>query len=346
MAQKPVMNKPLRVAVFSTQNHDLVYLGTAAKEDDIEWCWFEESLTVETAALAQGCDAVCCFVLDDLHEAVLTQLKACGIGCICLRSAGFDNLDIAAGHRLGMSMARAPAYSPSAVAEHAVTLLLTLIRKPCLARARLPNGDGRLEGLLGFDLNGKTVGVVGTGKIGHRFATIMLGFGCRVLAFDLYPNAALIEQGVIYTDLNTLLMQSDVVSLHCPLCAQTRHLLNDETLGLMKKTAILINTARGGLVDTQALLSCLQQRKLAGAGLDVVEQEQTLFFADHRQQGVVSPIIAHLLALPNVLITPHQAFFTHEALSNIAQATVDNLLGWQNALIPETNRLDENAACS
>lgn len=329
----------MQVAVFSTQAFERPYLQTAAQGSDIHWRWLNERLTPQTAPLAAGCQAVAAFVLDDLGEPSLSALQAQGVKLVCLRAAGFNNLNVSAGHQLGMAMARAAAYSPSAVAEHAVTLLLTLVRKPCLAQARLPGGDGRLDGLLGFDLNGKTVGVIGTGRIGSRFARILHAFGAQVVAHDLVSNPELVALGIRYTSLEALLADSDVVSLHCPLCDDTQRLLNRTQLQRMKPGALLINTARGGLVDTAALIDLLRSGHLGGAGLDVVEGEQSLFFADHRDQGVTDAQIAQLLALPNVIMTPHQAFFTHEAITNIAQATVANLTGWQQGDIPLPNRL-------
>lgn len=329
----------MNVAVFSTQEFDQVYLTQADQQSAISWRWLNESLTPETAHLAQGCEAVCAFVLDDLHEPTLNALNQLGVQLIVLRSAGFNNLDVAAAHQLGLTVARAAAYSPNAVAEHAVTLLLTLIRKPCVAQARLKQADGRLNGLLGFDLKGKTIGVIGTGRIGSQFTQIMLAFGCRILANDVIENASLIQAGVQYTNIENLLAQSDVVSLHCPLSNDTRQLLDRQRLAQMKPGALLINTARGGLVDTEAMISCLESGQLSGVGLDVVAGEESLFFSDHGHEGIINTAIAQLVNMPNVIMTPHQAFFTHEALTNIAQATLANLQGWKTGTIPESNRL-------
>lgn len=333
------MQSKMRVAVFSAQSFEKPYLLTSSESTGIEYEWIERPLTMETVHLARGCEAVAAFVLDDLSESVLSALKSDGVGLVCLRAAGFNNLDVHAGHRLGMAMARAAAYSPNAVAEHAVTLLLSVIRKPCVASARLKTGDGRLDGLLGFDLQGKTVGVVGTGRIGSQFARIMRAFGCHVLAYDVVESVACLADQIVYTDLDSLLAKSDIVSLHCLLCEETRQLLDAQRLQQMKRGSILINTARGDLVDTQALIQLLTTGHLAGAGLDVVEHEASLFFADHRAQGVSDSLLSQLLSLPNVMVTPHQAFFTVEALMNIAQATVSNILGWREGEIPFVNRL-------
>lgn len=329
----------MHVAVFSTKSFDKEYLTAAAKDTNINWRWLSESLTSQTLHLATGCDAICAFVLDKLDAQTLHEIAQQGIQLVCLRAAGFNNLDVNAGHQLGLTMARVASYSPNAVAEHAVTLLLSLARKPCISHANLRLGDGRLDEIVGFNLQKKTIGVIGTGRIGEQFARIMRAFGCHILAHDITPNQSLIDIGIDYTDLEPLLRNSDIVSLHCPLSPETHHLLNRERLQLMKSGALLINTARGGLVETEAMIDLLKNHHLGGAGLDVIEEEESLFFSDHRADGISNQNIATLLALPSVMMTPHQAFLTKEALTNIAQETIANLLGWQNGNIPTINRL-------
>lgn len=278
-----------------------------------------------TVNLTKGYDAVCVFVNDRLNAEVIAALKQNDVKLIALRCAGFNNVDLEAAKQHGIKVVRVPAYSPHAVAEHAVALILTLNRKTHKAYNRVREGNFSLERLTGFDLYGKTVGAIGTGKIGQVFCNIMLGFGCRVLAFDLMEDKELASKGVEYLPLMDLLQQSDVISLHCPLNDQTRHIINKETIPMMKEGAMLINTSRGGLIDTVDVIEGLKSGRIGYVGLDVYEQEEKLFFKDLSENIIQDDLIMRLLSFPNVLITSHQGFFTEEALVQIAQTTLDNI---------------------
>lgn len=314
----------MRITVFSTQAHDRQFLQQANADGRHALVFVEARLEAASAALAAGSQAVCAFVNDRLDAATLGALHAQGIRLVLLRCAGFNQVDLAAAAALGMVVGRVPEYSPHAVAEHAVALLLTLNRKIHRAHARVREGNFSLDGLLGFDLHGSTVGVVGTGKIGGCFARIMAAFGCRVLAFDPAPDAGLAACGVRYVALADLLGESDIVSLHCPLNPATQHLINARTLGLMKPGALLVNTSRGGVVDTKALITALKRRQLGGLALDVYEEEADLFFRDLSADVMQDDVFARLLTFPNVLITGHQGFFTVQALTAIATTTLGN----------------------
>lgn len=314
----------MRVAVFSTKPYDRQFLTQANEGHGHELVFFESRLGVATAPLAGGCQAVCAFVNDDLSRPVLEALAAGGTRLIALRSAGFNHVDLEAADRLGLTVARVPAYSPHAVAEHAVALILTLNRKTNRAHNRVREGNFSLEGLLGFDLHGKTVGVVGTGKIGRVFARIMWGFGCRVIASDPYPSEEA-RQWADYVELDTLLAQSDVIALHLPLTPDTYHLIDRAAVSKMRRGVMLINTSRGALVDTQAVIDGLKSGQIGYLGLDVYEEEEELFFQDLSDQVIQDDVLMRLLTFPNVVITGHQAFFTREAMTNIAEATVGNL---------------------
>eukprot|EP01026_Neomeris_dumetosa_P034795 TRINITY_DN2787_c0_g1_i5.p1 TRINITY_DN2787_c0_g1~~TRINITY_DN2787_c0_g1_i5.p1 ORF type:complete len:399 (+),score=45.85 TRINITY_DN2787_c0_g1_i5:124-1320(+) len=293
--------------------------------------FIEHRLDHDSARLAAGSGAVIIFVNDDAGENTLQVLKEGGVKLIAFRCAGFDRLDQEKAAQLGIRIARVPIYSPTSVAEHAVALLLAVNRNICNAVNRVMGGNFTLSGLTGFELHGKTVGVIGTGAIGANFCKIMLGFGCKVVAFDLYPKDELIALGVQYVEKDELYRQSDVVSLHCPLNKHTYNLINSESLEAMKTNAILINVSRGGLVDTDALIEALKLGKIGGAGLDVYEQEHTLFFQDRSVLNRVDRMkvfdfkFAQLRSLPNVVVTPHSAFLTEEALDNIATTTIQNI---------------------
>ncbi|WP_019594558.1 2-hydroxyacid dehydrogenase [Thioalkalivibrio sp. ALM2T] len=315
----------MQVAVFSTQQHDRECLVPALEAAGMTPRLFTERLTAETAHQAAGARAVCVFTNDDLHGPVLDALASHGIQVIALRCSGYDNLDVEHAQRLGIRVARVPAYSPNAIAEHAVALLMTLNRKTHRAWDRTRRGDFRLDHLTGFDLVGRTVGVVGTGRIGQAFARIMLGFGCRVLAHDPYPNADLQAAGVTYLELEPLLEASQVVSLSCPMTRDNHHLINAERLALLPHGAVLINTARGALVDTDAAEAALESGQLGGFALDVYEDEAGLFFRDWSLSGLPDRRLARLMQRDDVLVTGHQAFLTREALGNIADTTVANL---------------------
>lgn len=315
----------MKVMVFGAKAYDKQYFVQENDRFGHELVFQEAHLDASTATLASGFDAVCAFVNDRLDEACLASLAQGGVHAVALRCAGFNNVDLAAAERLGLHVVRVPEYSPHGVAEHAVALILALNRKIPKAYSRVRESNFLLEGLLGFNLNAKTVGVVGTGKIGAVFCSIMRGFGCRVLAYDLYENPSCVQAGVTYVGLETLLAEADIISLHCPLTPQTYHLINDDALTAMKNGVMLINTSRGALIDTVAAIQHLKSGQIGYLGLDVYEEESDLFFEDVSDKILEDDIFARLLTFPNVLITGHQAFFTHEALQNIAQTTLENL---------------------
>ncbi len=313
----------MKIAFFSTQPYDREYFERY--NDQHEIIFFEARLNEQTVKLATGCEAICAFVNDRLDAGIITALKDIGIKIIAQRCAGFNNVDIAAAHENGITVVRVPAYSPHAVAEHALALLMTLNRKTHKAYNRVREGNFSLDRLTGFDLYGKTVGIVGTGKIGQCFARIMQGLGCNVLAFDIIANKEMESLGVQYLPLLELLQQSDIISLHCPLTEQTKHLINEDTLRSMKDGAMLINTSRGALIDTKAVINSLKNGKLGYLGIDVYELEEKLFFHDLSESVITDDMLVRLLGFPNVLITSHQGFLTEEALTQIAQITLQNI---------------------
>ncbi|SDK26883.1 D-lactate dehydrogenase [Pseudomonas delhiensis] len=319
----------MRIILFSSQNHDRDSFLAANPGHGFELHFQQSPLRPDTVALAMGFEVVCPFVNDDLSRPVLEHLAAGGTRLIALRSAGYNHVDLAAAHALGLTVVRVPAYSPHAVAEHAVGLVLALCRHLHRAYNRTREGDFSLHGLTGFDLHGKTVGVVGSGQIGQVFAQIMRGFGCRILAYDPYPNPAIEALGGRFVGLDQLLAESDVISLHCPLNDATRHLVNADSLQRMKRGAMLINTGRGALVDTPALIEALKSGQLGYLGLDVYEEEAEIFFADRSDLPLQDDVLARLLTFPNVIITAHQAFLTREALAAIAGTTLDNIAAWR-----------------
>ncbi|MBI5423688.1 MAG: 2-hydroxyacid dehydrogenase [Opitutae bacterium] len=317
---------PLTVAFFDTKSYDREYFAQATDAGEIELRFLEHRLTESTASTAQGANAVCCFVNDRLDRALLTHLKNFGVRHVALRCAGFNNVDLAAAKELGLAVTRVPAYSPHAVAEHTIALLLTLNRKIHRAHNRVREQNFSLAGLVGFDLHGKTAGVVGTGKIGRIVAEILRGFGMRVLACDPFPDAVWAAQHrVSYVSKVELFAQSDVISLHSPLTPETHHLVNEPTLAAMKRGAFIVNTSRGKLIDTAALIDGLKSGRVGGVALDVYEEEEGVFFEDHSDRVLADDELARLLTFPNVLITAHQAFLTREALGEIARVTVENL---------------------
>jgi D-lactate dehydrogenase len=315
----------VQLAVFSSKPYDRQFIETANGPHAFALTFFEPRLTIETVGLAQGFETVCVFVNDRLDAAVLERLHAGGTRIIALRCAGFNNVDLPTVERLGMKVVRVPAYSPHAVAEHTVGLILTLNRKIHRAYSRVREGNFSLQGLLGFDLYGRTVGVVGTGQIGAVVAQIMLGFGCRVLAFDPFPNADLLARKVEYVALDRLLAESDIVTLNCPLTAQTRHLVNADSIERMKQGVMIVNTSRGAVVDTPAVIEGLKSGRIGYLGLDVYEEEANYFFEDKSDDVLADDVLARLLTFPNVVVTGHQAFFTHEALTSIAETTLQNI---------------------
>jgi len=316
----------VKIAFFDTHRFERSAFEAANQRYGHEIDFLEPRLTPETAALARDHSAVCSFVSDTLDQRALEQLKAGGTRLIALRSAGYNHVDLIAAERLGLPVVRVPEYSPYAVAEHAVALVLALNRKIHRAHARVREGNFSLEGLVGFDLHGKTVGIVGTGRIGKVAARIFRGFGCDVLAYDLAPDPAFAgETGVRYSELAALYRAADIISLHVPLTPVTHHLVNAEALALMKPGAMLINTGRGALIDSRALIAALKSGRLGAAGLDVYEEEEGIFFHDLSDLVLQDDVLARLLTFPNVLVTSHQAFLTKEALANIATVTLENV---------------------
>ncbi|MCF3972132.1 2-hydroxyacid dehydrogenase [Paracoccus salsus] len=314
----------MRIAVFSTKPYDATYLGRAAAgEHDI--VFFEARLSPESAWLADGCQAVCAFVNDDLGAQVIFVLADLGVTLIALRSAGFNHVDLAAAEKAGIRVARVPAYSPHAVAEHTVAMLLTLNRKTHRAYNRVREGNFALDGLLGFDLHGKAVGIVGTGQIGEVVARILNGFGCTLIAHDPVENPACVALGARYVGLDQLFAASDVITLQCPLTPATHHMIDAAAIERMKPGVMLINTSRGAVVDTRALIQGLKSGAVGSVALDVYEEEADLFFQDLSGSFIPDDLFARLLTFPNVLITGHQGFFTHEALTAIAETTIANV---------------------
>ena len=317
----------MQVAVFSTKAYDREFLTRANQQagSPHQFIFHEAQLNAHTALLAQGCGAVCCFVNDHVDAASLEQLANLGVKLIALRCAGYNQVDLAAAQRLGILVARVAEYSPHAVAEHALGLILMLNRNLHRAHHRVRENDYSLNGLLGFDLVDKTVGVIGTGKIGQVFARIMIGLGCKVIACDPQPSAELAAAGVPYVPAEDLWPVCDIISLHCPLNPQTHHLVNEAAIAQMKPGVMLINTGRGGLIDTRAVIQGLKCKKIGYLGLDVYEEEGDLFFEDNSNQLLQDDVFARLLTFPNVVITGHQAFFTREALDAIARITIANI---------------------
>ncbi|SFP03876.1 2-hydroxyacid dehydrogenase [Tranquillimonas alkanivorans] len=323
----------MRVAVFSTKPYDRTYLERAnAGAHDL--AFFDAHLSKETVPLAAGAEAVCAFVNDDLSADTVNALAELGVRLIALRSAGFNNVDLNAAREAGMQVARVPAYSPHAVAEHTVALILALDRKLHRAYNRVREGNFSLDGLLGFDLNGRTAGIVGTGEIGSVVARILTGFGCRILAHDPHENPDCLALGVRYVPLDELLAESDIVTLQCPLTPQTHHLIDAEALEKMKPGVMLVNTSRGAVVDTTALIGALKSGRIGSVGLDVYEEEADLFFEDLSSQVIPDDVFARLLTFPNVLITGHQGFFTEEALTAIAETTIANVTAFEKEGAP------------
>jgi D-lactate dehydrogenase len=332
----------MKIAFYSTRRYEREAFENRFAAAGIEPLWLEAGMDPATTALARGCAAVCTFVNDPLGRENLSALAREGVKLIALRCAGFNQVDLAAAAELGMTVARVPAYSPYAVAEHAVALILTLNRRTHRAFNRVREHNFSLDGLLGFDLHGKTVGVVGTGRIGAVFCSIMRGFGCTVLAHDVVRNPECEQLGVRYAGLNQLASESDIIALHCPLTPTTKHMIDDEFLALMKPGAMLINTSRGGLVDTASLIHVLKSGRLGAVGLDVYEEEADLFFKDLSDRAIRDDVFARLLTFPNVLVTAHQAFFTHEALANIAATTVGNMTAFATGAVPKENLVGES----
>ena len=321
------MNK---VAFFDTKPYDKPSFEKFGAERGIEFKYFETKLNEDTAELASGFDGVCVFVNDTVNAAVIDRLHALGVKMIALRCAGFNNVDMK--HAFGkLHVFRVPAYSPYAVAEHAIAMLLTSIRRIHKAYIRTRDFNFSLNGMTGFDLHGKTVGVIGTGRIGRVFIDICLGFGMKVLAYDKFPAEGLDNGDTVrYVTTEELFAKSDIISLHCPLTDETYHIINEQSLAACKRGVVLINTSRGALVDAEALLSAIKARQVGAACLDVYEEESDLFFEDNSGHILEDDTLARLISMPNVIVSSHQAFLTEEALSNIAETTVENLIQIEN----------------
>ncbi|MCE0522360.1 MAG: 2-hydroxyacid dehydrogenase [Methylacidiphilales bacterium] len=324
------------VAVFDTHRFDRAALEKENARLGHDLRFFDTRLDAKTAKLAADCGAICAFVNDLLDRATLTALRGVGVRLIALRSSGYNHVDLDAARELGLTVTHVPGYSPYAVAEHAVALLLALNRKLHRAYNRVRESNFSLEGLVGFDLHGKTVGIVGTGTIGAVFAKIMAGFGCRLLAFDAFPRTDL---PVTYVDAARLLAESDVISLHVPLLPETHYFLNAETINLLKPGVFVINTSRGALIETHALLDALKSGRIGGAALDVYEEEAGIFFHDLSGEVLQDDVLARLISLPNVLLTSHQAFLTREALANIAKTTLETITAFAHNAVPENVRV-------
>jgi D-lactate dehydrogenase len=319
----------MRVAVFSTKPYDRRFLDEANASTGHQLSYIDARLSAATSALAADDEAVCAFVNDELDAECLRALSRQGIKLIALRSAGFNNVDLSAASNLKLVVSRVPAYSPHAIAEHTIALVMTLNRKTHRAYNRVREGNFALEGLLGFDVYGKTVGVVGTGKIGQIVLEIFRGFGCELLAFDPFPNPACEAVGARYVSKNDLLAASDIVSLHCPLTPETRHFVDAEAVRRCKPGVMLVNTSRGAVIDTQAVIDGLKCGVIGSVALDVYEEESDLFFLDRSGEVIRDDLFARLLTFPNVLITGHQGFFTREAMAGIAEVTIENITAFE-----------------
>lgn len=319
----------MNIAVFSTKPYDRQFLDRANASHNHTIDYFEPRLNMQTVPLADGYDVVCAFVNDHLDADVLTHLKHHGTKLIALRSAGFNNVDLPKADELGLTVVRVPAYSPHAVAEHTIGLMLTLNRRINRAYNRVREGNFSLDGLMGYVLRGRTAGVIGTGQIGAATAEILLGMGCQVIATDPYPNEELASRGVTYVELDELIAKSDIITLHCPLTQESHHMIDAAAIERMKPGVMLINTSRGALLDTPAVIEGLKNEKIGLLGLDVYEEEENLFFQDLSARVIQDDVFARLLTFPNVLITGHQAFFTVEALTTIANTTLENISAFE-----------------
>ncbi len=310
-----------KIAFFDAKDYDRQSFINSNRDEKFDVTYLDTRLTVDTCKLAEGCDAVCVFVNDDVNREVIDRLYAMGVKLIALRCAGYNNVDIEYAYGK-IHIVRVPAYSPYAVAEHAMALLLTSIRRIHKAYIRTKDFNFSLNGLTGFDLHGKTVGVIGTGKIGRIFIDICRGFGMKVIAYDKFPAK---DSGIDYVSLDELWEKSDIISLHCPLTDENRHMINADSMDRMKKGVVIINTSRGALIDSEALVEGIKARKIGAACLDVYEEESNVFFHDYSNHIVNDDVLARLISMPNVIVTSHQAFLTNEALTNIADTTLGNV---------------------
>jgi D-lactate dehydrogenase len=329
----------MKIAMFSTKSYDQEYFEKHSNDHNYSFSYFETSLNKDTANLTIGFDIVCVFVNDKIDKDTIEILSRNGIRLIALRCAGYNNVDIISAKSNNIKVVRVPAYSPEAVAEHSLALILTLNRKAHKAYNRIREGNFSLKNLIGFNLYGKTVGVIGTGQIGATFCRIIKGFGCRVIAYDISKSQELMNIGVEYLSLNEVFKQSDILSLHCPLTPNTKHIVNDQSLALMKNGVMIINTSRGALINTADAITSLSTQKIGYLGIDVYEQEENLFFEDLSEIIIQDDLILRLNSFPNVLITSHQAYFTREAMEEITITTLENInsFGKNLVLINEIN---------
>jgi D-lactate dehydrogenase len=318
----------MKITFFSSRNYEKPFFSSACKGKNYQLNYIEATLSRESSLLASGSDVVCLFVNDNCDREVIEQLAEMGVRLIALRSAGFNHVDLKAAAEHQIPVVRVPAYSPYSVAEHTIALIMTLNRKTHRAYNRVKEGNFSLNGLMGFDLHGQTAGLIGLGKIGKATASILRGFGCRVLGFDRYEDPECKQMGVEYVSIEDVLFNSDIVSLHCPLTPETFHLINEETISKMKKGVMLINTSRGALIDTKAVIRGLKTGQIGFLGLDVYEEEADLFFEDLSDKIITDDVFMRLLTFPNVLITGHQAFFTRNAMKNIADVTMNNIFSF------------------
>ncbi|MBQ3589131.1 MAG: 2-hydroxyacid dehydrogenase [Clostridia bacterium] len=316
----------MKIAFFDTKPYDKISFNSSLKSNNIEFKFFETKLNEDTVKLAKGYDAICVFVNDTVNATVIDELYSYGVKLIALRCAGFNNVDLKAAHKK-IAVVRVPAYSPYAVAEHTMALILTSVRRIHKAFVRTKSFNFSLSDLTGFDLYGKTVGVIGTGKIGKIFINICKGFGMNILAYDKFPDKSL---DVSYVSIDVLLQNSDIISLHCPLTEETYHIINKESINSMKDGVMIVNTSRGALINAEALLDGIKPRKVGGACLDVYEEESDFFFEDYSSHIVEDDTLARLISMPNVIVTSHQAFLTAEALENIAKTTIENIEAFFN----------------
>ncbi|MCC5913828.1 MAG: 2-hydroxyacid dehydrogenase [Balneolaceae bacterium] len=319
----------MHISLFSAKGYDREFFDEQIGESGHTITYFEDILSTDTLALAEGSDAVCVFVNNPVDRKLLEGLSKMGVRVLALRSAGFNHVDLEAAEDVGIPVFRVPAYSPEAVSEHTMALILTLNRKTHKAYNRVRENNFSLDGLTGFNLHGKTVGVIGTGAIGTAFCRIAAGFGCRILAFDPKPSDETREAGAHFTNPETLFSESNIISLHCPLIPQTRHIINQKSISMMKEDVMLINTSRGALIDTPAVIRALKKKRVGALGIDVYEQEENLFFRDLSGEVIQDDDITRLMSFPNVLITGHQAFLTREALREITRITLNNLTAYE-----------------
>ena len=325
----------MKVAIFGTQFYEREYFNIHNVGNKHELVFFEENLNAETTNLAKGFKSICIFVTDKIDKDCIVKLSKLGIKAIVLRSAGFNNVDVESAKKNSIKVLRVPAYSPQAVAEHAVAIIMTLNRKTHKAYYQVRNNNFSLQNLMGFNLYGKTIGVVGTGKIGRAFCNIMLGFGCKIIAYDIKENEQMKRSGVHFKTFDELLSQSDIISIHCPLTPETNHLFNKDAFNKIKKGAMIINTSRGGIINTEDAIIALKNEQIGYLGIDVYENEGDLFFKDRSQTIIQDDVFERLLSFHNVLITPHQAFYTQEAVTEIAKITIKNFTDFEDNKVLE-----------